>query len=102
MSVEHVLPKKPKDISDWPTWDDTSHEEKYCTLGNFILLSIDTNLKVRNNKYSEKSEEYAEANAQDCLTPTDGKHWSNVPEWTMDVVNSRTELVASRIAGLLS
>ncbi len=101
MSVEHVLPKRPKDISDWPTWDDNSHEEKFCSLGNFILLSIDTNLRVRNNKYSQKSGEYEEVNAQDCLPASNGKHWSNVTDWTMDVVNERTKLVATRIVQLL-
>lgn len=57
-TIEHILPRKPSQESQWRDWFSDPDVREYCTnsLGNFLLISDDTNSKLRNFEFARKHE----------------------------------------------
>ena len=59
ISVEHVLPQKPKDHSQWKLlFDEIEREKATHSLGNLVLLSRKKNSSANNKDFKEKITKY--------------------------------------------
>jgi hypothetical protein len=55
-TIEHVLPQRPPNASEWRKWFPQTEERARCTesLGNLVLITQTQNDKARNALFSEK------------------------------------------------
>ncbi|MEW5965336.1 MAG: DUF262 domain-containing HNH endonuclease family protein [Pseudomonadota bacterium] len=62
LSVEHVLPQRPRAGSEWRRWipDPVERERATNALGNLVLIGARANERARNRELARKCEIYAE------------------------------------------
>lgn len=99
VTVEHVMPQKPKADSLWRQW--CSDEEEYAQLvhciGNLALLSRNKNSAASNYEFDKKKREY--------FNPVSGhtafvltNQILNENEWTPDVIKNRQIMLVDKLA----
>lgn len=54
LSLEHVLPRNPDDLSDWDIADEEKHSELVWNIGNLALIGQKYNLKMSNKAFEKK------------------------------------------------
>lgn len=62
-TIEHVLPQRPRQTSEWRKWYTTAEERALYTesLGNLVLVPQAENDKARNENFARKKEIFAES-----------------------------------------
>ena len=69
-SIEHVLPKRPADASEWRKWypDHNQREAATESLGNLVLVSQAVNDRARNQSFERKQDIYRDG-GEDIMLP---------------------------------
>ena len=96
-TVEHVLPRKPEERSDWlVAWSDITERQTLTeTLGNMVLLSKTDNQKLGRQDYADKHRMIFASPRSPVFAIT--RDIEGIRAWTPQVVVDRTE----RLVGLL-
>lgn len=96
-TVEHVLPRNLPDESVWlNSWPSgTLHRELCETIGNFILLSQQSNQKADNGAFVDKKALYFEDGEPEYALTRDLKDHVT---WTPEIVRTRTKRLATILA----
>ena len=97
ITVEHVLPRKPANDSQWISWfpDEEVRNQWVNRLANMVLLSRRANSAARNFEFGRKKREYFQKQkAPPFALTTQVLH---LPEWTLEALESRQELLCERI-----
>jgi len=99
LTVEHVLPQKPSENSDWIkkyNWSPQSREYWLHKLGNLALLSKRKNSEAQNYDFEKKKNKYFKSasgvSAFALTTPI-----IDIPDWTEDVVKKRQNEFVEKI-----
>ncbi|PAQ16087.1 hypothetical protein CD798_03360 [Bacillaceae bacterium SAOS 7] len=98
ISVEHILPQKPADNSDWKKGF-TDEQRKVWThrLGNLVLLSRKKNASANNREFQIKLQKYFSNGITDFeLT----KELKNYPQWTIEECQARHQQLADQLIKL--
>jgi uncharacterized protein with ParB-like and HNH nuclease domain len=93
MSVEHLLPRTPKDNSQWKK-DFTDIERATWTnkLGNLVMISRRKNSSQGRLDYDLKRDKYFKNNIE--IFPNSIRIWQNYPTWTMtDLKNNHDKVL---------
>ncbi len=96
-NVEHVLPKRPGDASEWRRWFADTREREIATesLGNLMLVPTAVNDRARNQPFARKQQIYLEA-GDDAMLPLRGDVMA-CTEWRAGEIAERQ----ARLFGLL-
>lgn len=99
-SVEHVLPRRPGDASQWRRWFPNADERELCTncLGNLVLVTDAQNRKARNLPFDEKLQIYFPEAKSSGFALTD--QLRGMTQWTPREVRSRDALLMERLCKL--
>lgn len=99
VTVEHVMPQRPKADSQWRQWcpDEEEHAQLVHCIGNLALLSRNKNSAASNYEFDKKMREY--------FNPVSG-HTAFVltnqilseSEWTPDVIKKRQIMLVDKLA----
>lgn len=102
-TVEHILPQKPDNKSQWPAWDFRSqeHSRMIGSIGNFLSLDGETNSSLGNSNFEVKRFRYEEVNASDAVSVNSPNHWRNVHSWTPEVVLDRSSEIIEWLVQIL-
>jgi len=99
LTVEHVLPQKPSENSDWIkkyNWSTEAREYWLHKLGNLALLSKRKNSEAQNYDFQKKKEKYFKTKsgvaAFAITTPI-----IDIQDWTEDVVKKRQQEFVKKI-----
>ncbi|MGE7113813.1 DUF262 domain-containing protein [Lysinibacillus sp. NPDC047702] len=85
ITLEHILPERPDQSSNWVTLFDDSDREKYTfIIGNLTLLLRSPNASASNNEFSVKVNEYSQS------AISHNKILSLKTSWTKDTIDQRT------------
>ncbi|WP_338751172.1 DUF262 domain-containing HNH endonuclease family protein [Bacillus sp. FJAT-52991] len=98
ISVEHILPQKPSDNSDWKKGF-TEEQRKIWThrLGNLVLLSRKKNASANNREFKIKLEKYFSNGITDFeLT----KELKNYQQWTIEECQTRHQQLVDQLIQL--
>ena len=91
-TLEHVLPQKPQDESEWLEMGYESIEElngsKY-RLGNFLLINKSLNSRGNNYSWDSKKSSFTEARIVDHVKSSDSSFYQ-IEEWNHDMVIKRS------------
>jgi uncharacterized protein with ParB-like and HNH nuclease domain len=92
VTVEHVLPQKPKDGSQWKTdFSEDFRKEWTNKIGNLVLLSGRKNSKAGNLEFSKKKSVYFKEKGTSFKIT---QEISDYDSWTSDILKSRqTDLI---------
>jgi len=93
MSVEHLLPRNPKDNSQWKK-DFTDIEREIWTnkLGNLVMISRRKNSSQGRLDYDNKRTKYFKNNIE--IFPNSIRIWQNYPTWTpTDLENNHKKVL---------
>jgi hypothetical protein len=63
--VEHIVPQK-GGYNNYNGWTEKQYEEKLNTLGNFVMLEKELNIRASNEFFKKKKDEYKKSNIQDA------------------------------------
>lgn len=93
---EHILPEKPKSVSEWMKDfpDDTTREHLTKTLGNATLLIGSKNEKLGNKEFSDKREIYKTSSLIENRRLAENKRW------TAKEIKKRSVLLAEQFVKL--
>jgi len=72
--VEHILPQK-GGYNNYNGWTEEQYEEKLNTLGNFVMLEKELNIKASNEYFKKKKIEYDKSLIQDAKDITKFADW---------------------------
>jgi len=72
--IEHILPQK-GGFNNYNGWTEEQYEEKLNTLGNFVMLEKELNIRASNEFFKKKKVEYNESHIQDA------KELVNIDDW---------------------
>ena len=98
ISVEHVLPQKPKAKSQWLTWFNNKQRENVLhKLGNLALLTKRKNSQASNYDFDTKKEKYFSSQGG-ISTFALTVQILQCDEWTFSVFESRHADLVSRLA----
>ena len=91
ISVEHVLPQKPEDDSEWALWFPNSDTREHWThrLANLVLLSWKKNARASNRDFETKKREYFQRGNVSPFAIT--TQVINESKWTPLVLQQRQE-----------
>jgi hypothetical protein len=92
ITIEHVLPQKPAQGSEWETLFPSQQErEKYVhRLGNLVLLSRRKNSEAQNFKFEQKKKTYFSTHKDKLVSPfTLTTQVLREQEWTPAVIEKR-------------
>lgn len=99
LTVEHVLPQRPSENSDWINrykWSPEAREHWLHKLGNLALLSKRKNSEAQNYDFKKKKDKYFKSSsgvsAFALTTPI-----IDIQEWTEDVVKARQQEFVEKI-----
>ena len=89
ISIEHVLPQRPAEDSQWMKWFPGADERERWThrLANLVLLSRRKNTRASNYKFEKKKKEYFQRGGVTTFALT--TQVVNEPEWTPAVLERR-------------
>lgn len=94
-SIEHILPQKPRQESDWLNWNKLDEIEDYVnSIGNLVLLSKGKNSSAKNFNFDIKKDKYLSPRVSNYPRSVE---ILTVKEWSRDVIDSRTADVIKRI-----
>ena len=85
LHIEHVLPRKPADLGDWPAFDGTDVSYFIYKFGNMTILGSKLNQSVSNGPFERKKPVYADSN-----------YWvtqriAEFDEWSPQAIEQRQE-----------
>jgi hypothetical protein len=72
--IEHILPQK-GGFNNYNGWTEGQYEEKLNTLGNFVMLEKELNIRASNEFFKKKKNEYEKSSIQDA------KELVNIDDW---------------------
>lgn len=106
VEIEHIMPQKCNDISDYGFADEDDYKAYLNRLGNLTLLENGINSSIHNDSYKEKSQEYKKSKfyltialselidqgQNTAITRTNKmlKAWS---EWTKNSIDERQKML---------
>lgn len=106
VEIEHIMPQKCNDISNYGFADEDDYKAYLNRLGNLTLLENGINSSIHNDSYKEKSQEYKKSKfyltialselidqgQNTAITRTNKmlKAWS---EWTKDSIDERQKML---------
>lgn len=95
LSVEHVLPQRPSDDSDWlGNFPDPEERELWThRLANLVLLSRRKNVRAQNFDFDRKKSEYFQRGGVSSFALT--SQVLMCEEWTLDVLQERQEYLVN-------
>ncbi|MGM7634336.1 DUF262 domain-containing protein [Bacillus sp. Hm123] len=98
ISVEHILPQKPSDDSDWKRgFSDEQRKIWTHRLGNLVLLSRKKNASANNREFHIKLQKYFSNGITDFeLT----KELKSYPQWTIEECQARHQQLADQLMKL--
>ncbi len=102
VSVEHVLPQRPKAQSDWRRAFPDPEERAACTasLGNLVLVTQKQNERARNEEFVVKKRVYVEDT--DGLPPTAiTREVLIAPRWDAEAVRTREARMLAALSRIL-
>ena len=82
--VEHILPQK-GGYNNYNGWTEKQYEEKLNTLGNFVMLEKELNIRASNEFFSKKKIEYDKSVIQDA------NDLVKLDDWTYEDWESRNK-----------
>jgi uncharacterized protein with ParB-like and HNH nuclease domain len=96
LSVEHILPQKPKDKSQWVI-DFTNEQRKEMThkIGNLVLITRRKNTSQGRLDYKEKKKKYFDKNIDTC--PNSLRMLNKYDTWTPGCFSENQSLVLELI-----
>lgn len=95
ITIEHVLPKKVKENSEWNEWFTKREQKKWTNkLANLVLLSRNKNSKLSNLDFHEKKKQYFSGKV-DIFNGS--KLFLNNEKWTKDILEERQEVITSKL-----
>jgi uncharacterized protein with ParB-like and HNH nuclease domain len=98
-TLEHLFPQKPKK-ENWPiiesdTLGDERKKEMIYSLGNFFTTNSTLNPSLGNKSFKEKVKVYKDWNLYDIIPSQSAYHYTNVTNWSFDVVEERTRIIST-------
>jgi len=98
ISIEHILPRTPKDNSQWKIdFTDVEREEWTNKLGNLVLISRKKNSSQGNKDYADKQKNYFKKNID--MFANSLRVLKNYPTWTLLDLKKNHQEVSSIIKG---
>ena len=98
ITIEHVLPQKPKANSTWIKWfpEETIRSEHTNCLGNLLLLSRPKNSEAQNYDFKEKKRKYyvSEKGVSTFALTT---QVLQEQEWTVEVIERRQATLLKKL-----
>lgn len=89
VTLEHVLPQKPKKDSQWMTWFEGKDREQYVhKIGNLTLLSRRKNAQAQNYEFDEKKKRYFSSKGGVSSFVLTTQVLQNT-EWTPEIIEKR-------------
>jgi uncharacterized protein with ParB-like and HNH nuclease domain len=82
--IEHILPQK-GGYNNYNGWTEEQYEEKLNTLGNFVMLEKELNIRASNEFFKKKKVEYKNSLIQDA------KELVNIDDWKYEDWKLRNE-----------
>ena len=100
ISIEHILPQKPKKDSQWMA--NFSEEERECwtdKLANLVLISGKKNSSLRNYNFKEKIEKLKELQRKRGFGIFDFmyREVEEYGEWTPDILKKRQDEMINKL-----
>jgi hypothetical protein len=97
MTVEHVLPRKPSNNSQWRRWYPDPQQRERCTesLGNLVLVTRPQNDRAGNNEFARKQAVYF--NTPNAPNPAINESLRGQTEWMAGQVLAREGELFRRI-----
>lgn len=92
VTIEHVLPQKPHDDSDWIKqfgWTEELRSQYVHKIGNLVLLSRRKNSEAGNLSFEEKKEKYFKSRITGVTTYALTVKVIGEKEWTPEIVQRR-------------
>jgi hypothetical protein len=101
ITVEHVMPQKLKEGSQWKTWCPTNeeHQELIHCLGNLALLSRTKNSAASNYDFKKKKDTYfnsKEGHTAFVLT----SQIIQEAEWTPEIIRKRQDKLVAKLVNV--
>ncbi len=98
VTIEHVLPQKPEENSEWIKWfpDDDERAEWTHRLANLVLLSWRKNMQASNQEFSKKKKQYFQQEGIPTFPLTTDV--INERKWTPKVLRARQTRLVDKLA----
>jgi hypothetical protein len=98
VTVEHVMPQRPGQHSDWRRTiaDPELREAATKSIGNLAVVPQAVNDRARNQEFDRKRELYASSHPMPPLLA----EIAAAPEWTLEVIKSREDRLLGALAAL--
>ena len=93
ISIEHILPQNPDDLSQWKTDFAANDRETWTNkLGNLVLISRRKNSSQGNKEYADKKDKYFKNNVE--LFSNSIRIYNQFPTWTLpDLTRNHTDVL---------